>query len=236
MTETRPNTAPAPHSENVSTRVLVTAGPTEEPVDDVRFLGNRSSGRMGIAIAEACARAGASVRLALGPVRVAPPESHGIQLLPFRTSRDLEALLLRELPHADLVVMAAAVADYRPKTAGIGKLRREGAGLTLDLETVPDLLASTRPARRPGSAVIGFALEPAERLRSSALDKLARKDLAGIVANPLETMDAPDIDGTLFLRNGEERAPGGRIPKDAFARWLAPILLALTRDDARRPS
>jgi phosphopantothenoylcysteine decarboxylase/phosphopantothenate--cysteine ligase len=200
---------------------LVTAGPTEEPIDDVRFLGNRSSGRMGLAIAVALADLGWRVRLAVGPIRVTTPSHHHVEVVPFRTSRDLEALLRAELPNAELVVMAAAVADYRPTAVSTGKMRRSADGLTLALEGVPDLLATTREARGEGSRVFGFALEPAERLRASALEKLERKDLAGIVANPLETMDAPDIDGTLFLRDGQVLSPGTRLPKDAFARWLA---------------
>jgi len=208
---------------------LVTAGPTEEPIDEVRFLGNRSSGRMGLAIARALADRGFAVRLAVGPIRVAVPDDPRVEVLRFRTSRDLEALLRDELPKASLVVMAAAVADFRPPSIQSGKLRRTDAGLSLALEPVPDLLASTRCCRRPGSAVVGFALEPAERLRASALDKLARKDLFGIVANPLETMDAADIDGTLFLHDGSARSPGDAIPKDAFAEWLADELTRATR-------
>lgn len=205
-------------------RALVTAGPTEEPIDSVRFLGNRSSGRMGIAIAEALLSRGYEVILALGPVRVPTPESLGTcshaTIERFRTSRELESLLVRELPLADLVVMAAAVADYRPATTATGKLRRDAGGMTLELEGVPDLLATTAPYRKPGARVFGFALEPRERLEQSARAKLERKQLAGIVANPLETMDAADVDGTLFLRDGRVLSPGCA-PKEAFARWLA---------------
>ena len=214
---------------------FVTAGPTEEPLDDVRFLGNRSSGRMGLAIAEALLAAGADVTLALGPIRTEPSAAllahPRLRLVRFRSSRDLEAVMRNELGSADLVVMAAAVADYRPKAVAEGKMRRTDTGLVLDLEGVPDLLASTKSARKPGSRVVGFALEPRDRLERSAREKLERKDLFGIVANPLETMDAPDIEGTLFLRDGTARAPedrdaGGRIAKQAFAAWLARELLA----------
>ncbi|MFM1823718.1 MAG: hypothetical protein RI967_1984 [Planctomycetota bacterium] len=208
-------------------RVLVTAGPTEEPIDEVRFLGNRSSGRMGIALADAFAARGAEVVLALGPVRVAvPAERPGLAIRRFRTADDLLALLWRELPSADLVVMAAAVADYRPRLRAEGKLRRTAEGMTVELEGVPDLLATTRGARRPGARIVGFALEPRDRLAASAREKLARKDLDAIVANPLETMDADDIEGVLVARDGGERSPGGAIPKQAFARWLADALLA----------
>jgi len=207
---------------------LVTAGPTEEPIDAVRFLGNRSSGKMGLAIAEALRARGWAVTLAIGPIRSDVPKSLAddphVRLIRFRTSRELEAVLLTELPQTDLVVMAAAVADYRPRTVSEGKLRRTADGMTIELEGVPDLLATTRAARKPGARVFGFALEPAERLVQSAQDKLVRKDLAGIVANPLETMDAPDVDGTLFLRDGRSMSPGARLPKDDFARWLAGVI------------
>ncbi|MFZ4751236.1 MAG: phosphopantothenoylcysteine decarboxylase [Phycisphaerales bacterium] len=209
-------------------RALVTAGPTEEPIDTVRFIGNRSSGRMGIEIAEALLAQGFHTVLALGPIRTEVPErlrDHPrATILRFRSSQELESLLRRELPEADLVVMAAAVADFRPRSASEGKMKRTDAGLTLELEGVPDLLASTRAARKPGARVFGFALEPRDRLERSAREKLERKDLAGIVANPLETMDAPDIEGTLFLRDGSVHAPapaGERVSKSAFAGWLA---------------
>lgn len=213
-------------------RALVTAGPTEEPIDAVRFIGNRSSGRLGIAVADALAAHGAEVVLALGPVQSAVPASWAggggrVTIVRFRTAADLAAIMRAELPSSHLVVMAAAVADFRPKALAGGKLRR-GGPMTLELEPVEDLLASTAGFRRPEARVIGFALEPAERLERSAREKLARKSLDAIVANPLETMDAPDIDGTLYLRNGGARraAPEGeRVPKEAFARWLAGELL-----------
>lgn len=191
----------------------------------MRFLGNRSSGQMGLAIAAALRAKGVSVVLALGPIRTEIPaglrDDPHVRLERFRTARDLELLMLRELPNADLVVMAAAVADFRPAAPTDGKLRRTGEGMSLALEGVPDLLMSTRAARKPGARVIGFALEPRESLERSAREKLERKDLAGIVANPLETMDAPDVDAALFLRDGAVRSPGGPLPKRAFADWLA---------------
>lgn len=211
---------------------LVTAGPTEEPIDSVRFIGNRSSGQMGIAIAEALLSRGMDVVLAAGPLRTPLPDAlqdhPQLRIERFRTSHDLERLLRRELPRADLVVMAAAVADFRPKHASEGKLRRSEGDIGLELEAVPDLLQSTRDCRKPGGTVIGFALEPAERLAESAKAKLSRKDLAAIVANPLETMDAADIDGTLFLRDGSVDSPGARMGKREFATWLVERLIAVS--------
>lgn len=218
-----PAKAPAPSGP----LALVTAGPTEEPVDEVRFLGNRSSGRLGIAVAAAFADLGTRVVLALGPIRSPAPadllSSPYVRVERFRTAAELKALLTRELPAADIVVMAAAVADFRPSASQSGKLRR-GESMALQLEPVEDLLSATRGSRKAGACVIGFALEPQERLERSALDKLSRKDLDAIVANPLETMDAPDIDATLYFRDGRARraaAPGVAVPKEAFGRWLA---------------
>lgn len=214
-------------------RVFVTAGPTEEPIDEVRFIGNRSSGRLGVAVAAAFADAGAEVVVALGPVRTHLPEAFGtagrIRVERFRTAADLRAIMTRELPAADIVVMAAAVADFRPAARREGKLRR-GGPMSIELEPVEDMLSATRDSRKPGACIVGFALEPSEELERSARAKLERKDLAAIVANPLETMDAADIDATVYARDGSVRraAPvGARIAKAAFARWLAGEVLAM---------
>ncbi len=209
-----------------SPRALVTAGPTEEPIDAVRFLGNRSSGRMGVAIATALVDAGFETTLALGPTRVEAPVEPRLRVIRFRSSSDLETMLRSELPTADLVVMAAAVADFRPISTDSGKLRRGSEGLRLELVSVPDLLAATAPQRKAGACVVGFALEPRERLVDSAREKLVRKDLHAIVANPLETMDAPDIDATVFLRDGRVLSPDGPCAKELFARWLVSEVFA----------
>lgn len=217
-------TAPPTHQ---ALRALVTAGPTEEPIDEVRFIGNRSSGRIGVEIARALAERGVEVTLALGPARAEPPtETALLRVARFRTAHDLEQLLRARLAEFDLVVMAAAVADYRPSAKASGKLRRTDEAMTVELEPVPDLLATTRPMRKAGARVVGFALEPVERLERSALDKLERKDLWGIVANPLETMESPDIAGTLLTREGRREPPAPRMPKGEFARWLAGEVLA----------
>jgi phosphopantothenoylcysteine decarboxylase/phosphopantothenate--cysteine ligase len=222
-----------PSAGHAPARVLVTAGPTEEPIDEVRFIGNRSSGQLGIAVAGAFADLGNDVVLALGPVRTPLPAgfdgSRRIRVERFRTAADLRAIMTRELPATDITVMAAAVADFRPAARQAGKMRR-GEARALELEPVEDLLSATRAARKPGACIIGFALEPRDELERSARAKLERKDLAGIVANPLETMDAPDIDATVYVRDGTVRRaapPGTRIAKVDFARWLAAEVLAM---------
>lgn len=209
----------------MATRILITAGPTHEPIDAVRFLGNRSSGKLGIALAREATARGLETTLLLGPVCAEPPA--GLSVRRFRTTADLQALLRELGPQADVVVMAAAVADYRPKIVQHeGKIKRAAAGLTLELESTPDLLAELGTNRRPGQRLIGFALEPRDRLVESAKCKLERKRVDAIVANELDTMDAPTIRATVFTKDRAIDTPG-MMPKDAFAPWLLDVIAAL---------
>lgn len=222
----QPNATPKP------ARLLITAGPTHEAIDAVRFIGNRSSGRLGVELAQAAAGRGWSVTLLLGPATV-PCQDPRIRVRRFVSVADLEELLSEEFEGCDVLVMAAAVADYRPAGAPLGpgeKLTRAGGRLTLELESTPDLLAACSARRRKGQTLIGFALEPPERLMTSARDKIARKGLDAIVANPLQTMDAPDIEATLLLADGSTRPTPGRVAKSQFAAWL------LDEIDALRPN
>ncbi len=214
--------------------MLITAGPTQEPIDDVRFIGNRSSGRLGIALAlEACAR-GHNVTLLLGPVPAMEPDEFGRSLtgirthgkvVRFRTAKDLEGALAAHAPNAEVIIMSAAVADYRPKTGPAqGKIRRTGASLTIELESTPDLLAGLGRNRRDGQLLVGFALGPQERLLASAREKLERKAIDLIVANPLETMESAEIEARVLGRRGEDFATTGRISKAEFAPWLLEII------------
>lgn len=204
------------------TRLLITAGPTHEPIDAVRFLGNRSSGRMGVAIADAARARGWSVTLLLGPTHLEPSDTH-VRTLRFRTAADLQALLRAHTPHADVLIMAAAVADYRPKpnpAMADGKFRRSNAPLSLELEPTPDLLAEAASHRRPDQFFVGFALEPRQDLLASAHAKLTRKKVDLVVANPLETMDSPSVEATLLAADGSRTDTPGAMPKTAFAPWL----------------
>lgn len=211
-------------------RLLVTAGPTHEPIDAVRFIGNRSSGRLGVSLAEVAAREGWHVTLLLGPTSVQPSDSR-VTVHRFRTTTDLQGLLMAHLAACDVLVMAAAVADYRPKTTAQmlrGKHRRSESGMSIELEATPDLLAGCAKARRDDQLLVGFALEPREEMEASACRKLAKKKVDLIVANPLETMDAPTIEATVFggpgtgLEGG--RATGGAIAKERFAEWLLGVI------------
>ena len=199
-------------------RVLITAGPTQEPIDAVRFIGNRSSGRMGLALADAAARAGHAVTLLLGPIAGRVKLERGVTRHPFRTTADLDLLLREHGPTCDALIMAAAVADFRPASVTAGKLPR-GERLTLELEPTPDLVAGCVERRRDHQQIIGFALEPADGLVERATAKLHRKGVDAIVANPLETLDAEHIDATLIRRDAAAESPGA-MSKAAFAEWL----------------
>ncbi len=223
----RPRPGPTA-GERPPLRALVAYGPTQEPIDEVRFIGNRSSGRMGAAIAGALVRAGCEVTACRGP---GTPGAPGASERRFRTAADLLGLLSAEWPAHDLLVMAAAVADYRPARAVTGKIRRAGP-LTMDLEPTEDILAALAGRRRAGQYVVGFALELPEELAASASEKLARKRADAIVANPLETMDSEHVRATVFLAGGPPVSPGARLTKAEFAEWLAGTLVPLA--EARR--
>jgi phosphopantothenoylcysteine decarboxylase/phosphopantothenate--cysteine ligase len=176
-------------------RVLVTAGPTIEDLDPVRFLGNRSSGRMGFAIAQAARARGADVVLIAGPTSVAPPAVQ--ELVRVRSARDMHAAVVSRLDGVDVVVMAAAVADYRP-AGGAATLKIEkGARLSLELEATPDILADLGARRRQskGSTVlVGFAAETGDPV-ARARQKLEAKGVDLIVANDVSAPDAGfDVD------------------------------------------
>lgn len=206
--------------------LLITAGPTHEPIDAVRFLGNRSSGRMGIALADAAAELGWNVTLLLGPVSARPSHA-GVIVRLFRTCEDLRTLLGEEVARADVLVMAAAVADYRPKpnpAMSGGKFRRTSAPLMLELEPTPDLLAEVSGARRPGQLFVGFALEPKAELIESARAKLVRKKVDMVVANPLETMDSATVEATVLFADGTRMDTAGMVSKTEFAAWLMGVI------------
>jgi phosphopantothenoylcysteine decarboxylase/phosphopantothenate--cysteine ligase len=226
LTSDRPNRA----KKEASSLVLITAGPTQEPIDAVRYLANRSTGRMGIALAEAAADRVRPTTLLLGPTPLAPTEHSRLTTIRFRTTEDLQGLLAAHWPDHDVLIMAAAVADYRPaETAGpSAKHRRRSGTWSLQLEPTPDLLGELAATTRPDQLTIGFALEPADRLAASAREKLAAKHLDAIVANPLETIGSERIGATVILRDGRTLAPPGPdCAKRQFAEWLLDQLPAI---------
>lgn len=209
-------------------RLVITAGPTHEPIDAVRYLGNRSSGRVGVSLADAGDARGWETTLLLGPGELRPARP-GVNLVRFRTCEDLRGLLNEHVPPADVLIMAAAVADYRPKPLAAlsgGKFRRTSEKLTLELEPTPDLIAERSSMRRPGQFFAGFALEPREEMIESGLKKLERKRLDLVVANPLESMGAEQIEAVALTKAGERIDTPGRVSKPEFARWLLDVIEA----------
>ena len=201
-------------------RMLITAGPTHEPIDAVRYLANRSSGRLGLCLAEAARDAGWQVTLLLGPVGL--PRPAGLRVERFESVADLAKLLDEHFPSCDVLIMAAAVGDFRPRPAGERKLPRTGEKLLLELEPTPDLVAACAARKRADQSIIGFALEEPAMLEARAQQKLAQKGLDAIVANPLETMGADEIRAILYTADGRAIQPpeGKPLRKGAFARWL----------------
>lgn len=187
---------------------------------------------MGAEIALAAANAGCPTTLLRGPGTVKPRPSELLTEARFESAAELEALLSAQWPSHDLLFMAAAVADFRPKPSlgidGPAKIRRQSQGLRLDLEPVPDLVAGLARESRTDQRLIGFALEPEDDLDQSAARKLREKAITAIVANPLETLEAEEIRGYLLLEDGTRRSPtAGPMPKADFARWLVGEVLAL---------
>ena len=164
-------------------RVLVTAGPTHEPVDAVRFLGNRSSGRMGLALAETAASRGADVTLVLGPSALTPPS--GVDVIRVETAQEMSDAVDEAFEGADAVVMAAAVADFRPARPREDKIKKEAGVPSLELEATPDILAGLGK-RKGGQLLVGFAAETGD-VESEGRRKLAEKNLDMIVANLVGT-------------------------------------------------
>lgn len=187
-------------------RVLVTAGGTEEALDPVRFLGNRSTGRMGYAIAEAAARRGAEVVLVTGPTSLSVPA--GVRAVKVRSARDMEQAVLAEYDNTDVVIKAAAVADYRPKETVAQKIKKSDGELTLTLVRNPDILYELGQ-RKKHQLLVGFAAETND-LATYAKRKLEKKNLDFIVANDVSAKDAGFGTATnrvqIFYRDGREES------------------------------
>jgi phosphopantothenoylcysteine decarboxylase/phosphopantothenate--cysteine ligase len=168
------------HSQDLKgEHVLISAGPTLEPIDPVRFVGNRSSGKMGYALAEAARRRGAHVTLISGPVALTPPAVD--EFVSVETTAEMRAAMLAHFAQSSITIMTAAVADFTPAVASAQKIKREGA-LTLELVPTTDILAELGSRRAPGQLLVGFAAET-ENVVSHARGKLERKHLDAIVCN-----------------------------------------------------
>ena len=195
--------------------LLITAGPTREPIDPVRYIGNRSSGQMGRSLAEAAMRASHGVTLVAGPVSVEMPE--GLRRVDVETSREMRDAVLAEWPGHDLLIMAAAVADYRPKVVRQEKMERGGT-LTIELVATEDILAAAGAVKRADQRTIGFSLVSMSNLARS-VEKLRRKHLDLIVSNPLGTMGDGGVEAVLLWPDGRAEQLPYRT-KAAFADLL----------------
>ncbi len=203
-------------------RVLVTAGGTREPIDSVRYVGNRSSGRMGVEVAREAQRGGAEVTLIAANVSLEPPD--GVRSVHVQTAAELRDAARAEFAAADVLVMAAAVSDFRPVSAEDMKIKKSGAegaraGLSLELQPTEDVLAALSGQRRPGQTLIGFAAEHGEGGLKHARAKLERKGLDAVVLNDISRgdigFDSADNEVTILTRDGDHAVPLG--PKSVVA-------------------
>jgi len=194
-----------PHGSLSGKRVLVTAGPTREPIDPVRFISNHSSGKMGVAIASAAWRRGADVSLVSGPLSVAPPTA--VDVTTVESTDDMKDAIDSALPSTDVLIMAAAPADFRPSDPAAAKIKKTNSPSPIQLAPTPDILQSTRAKRRGDSVVVGFALETNDAL-TNGRRKLESKDLDLIVVNdatePGAGFGSDTNRVTLIARDGAE--------------------------------
>jgi phosphopantothenoylcysteine decarboxylase/phosphopantothenate--cysteine ligase len=196
--------------------VLVTAGPTQEPLDPVRYISNRSSGKMGYALAEAAAARGARVVLISGPVTLAPP--HGVEVIPVRTAIEMRDQVFAHLEPAGIVVKAAAVADFHLSKVPDQKLKKTAARISLELDPTPDILAEL--GRKKGDRMlIGFAAET-QNLEREARRKLESKNCDMLVGNLVtgsETGFESDANEVILILRTGESIPVARAPKREIA-------------------
>jgi len=204
-------------------RFLVSAGPTREPIDDVRFLSNRSSGKMGYAIARALAKRG-DVVLVSGPVSLKTPP--GARMIPVETAREMHKTMQSEAKKADCIIMCAAVADYRPGHVVRGKIRKGGPRTLLLVRNVDILAGLGRMKGRP--PLIGFALEADSLGVESAKRKLREKRLDAIVLNFVEAMGSDRSTGAIIRADGLTDAFEG-VSKCVLARRIAQLAIDLAK-------
>ena len=201
-------------------KVLITSGPTQEPIDSVRFLTNHSSGKMGAALARAALLMGADVTVVSGPAREPLPLQ--AKVIPVTTAEEMLFAALKEAPTADLIIGAAAVADYRPADPVKGKMRRTSEKIQLDLVPNPDVIFRLAQVAKKDAKVIGFAAEPDENLET-AKQKIERKKLSAIavndVSNPEIGFNSDDNELTLIFADGRQEK-SGRMSKLACGLWL----------------
>jgi phosphopantothenoylcysteine decarboxylase/phosphopantothenate--cysteine ligase len=216
--------------------VLITAGGTREPIDAVRVIANRSSGKQGYAIAAVAAARGADVTIVS---TVSLPAPSGVQVVPVETAADMEAAVHARCDAADVIVMAAAVADFRPKTTAAGKLKKADGAPEIVLEPTPDILAGLGARKRPGQVLVGFAAETAD-LVANAESKLRAKHLDLVVANDVSAHGvgfSHDTNAVTLLRPGMHPREVGLADKLAIASSVIDEIVGIrTTPDSNPPT
>ncbi len=222
-----------PRRDLAGKRLLITAGPTREVLDPVRFLSNRSSGKMGLALARQALRRGAAVTLVCGPISIPPPQ--GAHVVPVVSADEMMAAVQEHLEASDAVIMTAAVADFRPTTAHPGKIKKGGREkMVLEMEATPDILLEI--SRKRGKRVlVGFAAET-DNVTTEAKKKLLAKDLDLIVANDITVPGAgfeSDTNQVEMITRSGRRIPVPLLPKEEVAeRILDQVSGLLRREEA----
>lgn len=209
-------------------RFLLTAGPTRESIDAVRYISNRSSGQMGLALAEAIVAAGYELTAIYGPIPLRDTPTYPCEFV--QTAEQMRLAVLNHWPRCDVLVMAAAVADFRPLRSQVSKLPR-GEGLTIQCEPTVDIVAQAAAQKRPDQLVVAFSLEAQNDL-ARAEEKMLRKKVDMMVFNPLETMDQPTIHATL-LRPGQSPEELSPLAKTRFAELLVARIIQLPQQRAQ---
>ena len=208
--------------------IVISAGPTQEAIDPVRYITNRSTGKMGYAIAEAARERGLLVTLVSGPVNLQPPE--GVEVINIESAADMAKAMKSAAQTADIIVMAAAVADYRPKQYSTSKVKKSDGDMCIELERTEDILLSLGKNKRPGQILVGFAAETDDLLKN-AQGKLERKNLDYIAANivgvPGRGFAADNNAITLIGRDGSQTEFALQSKKDLAGALLDHILSRL---------
>ncbi len=201
-------------------KVLITAGPTYENIDPVRFIGNRSSGKMGLALATALHQKGAEVCLVLGPSSLTVPS--GIEVCKVQSAQEMLEASKKNFEGSSIIILCAAVADYRPKTIATQKIKKKSDTLTVELVKNPDIAATLGGIKQPHQLLIGFALETENEVEN-AIGKITRKNLDAIVLNSLNTQGAGfghDTNDVHFIKKDGTTAHSGLLSKNLVAEYI----------------
>ena len=202
-------------------KILISAGPTREKIDPVRFITNFSTGKMGYALAAAAAEAGHEVTLVSGPVALSTPA--GVQRISVESAAEMAEAVFAAAPEQDVIIMAAAVADYRPAEVSDQKIKKQDGEFFLRLERTTDILAHLGKTKQPGQLLAGFAAE-SENLLQNARGKLERKNLDWIAANTVSDGFGTDTNTIMLLGRNGEHSQLGPDSKQAVAREMIQIL------------